>query len=239
MQLYFIRHAQSKNNVLWEETGSSEGRDFDPALSETGRQQLAYLAQFIARPYQPTGRYGQDTMNVGGVGITHLYTSLMDRAIATGMALAEATGLPLRAWEDLHEAGGLYLTDESGNPVGQPGRNRLEFEQAYPGLVLPDSLQEEGWWNRPHEDEDLPPMRARRCLQELIQRHGGTEDRVALVSHGAFYGYLMTAILGLQGKNGYWFALNNAAVTRVDFLAGGTAFVYQNRNDFMPPELLT
>jgi broad specificity phosphatase PhoE len=47
-------------------------------------------------------------------------------------------------------------------------------------------MGEEGWWNRPFEAELHRPERARRVLVELLQRHGGSNDRVAMVSHGAF-----------------------------------------------------
>ena len=49
MQLYFIRHAQSKNNVLWLKTKTNVGREPDPELSETGQLQKDYLAAYLAK----------------------------------------------------------------------------------------------------------------------------------------------------------------------------------------------
>jgi len=102
MQLYFIRHGQSENNALWMSTGSYKGRGEDPGLTAVGRQQAEILAQFLRRA-DSTLRQPFDFQNVAGFGTTHLYSSLMVRAVATGTIIADALDLPLAAWEDLHE----------------------------------------------------------------------------------------------------------------------------------------
>ena len=240
MQLYFIRHAQSENNALWKHTGSYKGRSEDPGLTEVGRQQAEFLAQFLSQADPNITANGSDIQNVAGFGITHLYSSLMVRAVATGTIIADALGLPLVAWEYLHEYGGIYLKDEqTDEPIGLPGRNRAYFEEHYPDLVLPDSLGEAGWWNRPFEEPEQRLPRAKRFLRDLMERHGHTDDRVALVSHGGFYNYLLAAILNLPGREGYWFVLNNAAISRIAFNEEETWLVYLNRVDFLPKELIT
>jgi 2,3-bisphosphoglycerate-dependent phosphoglycerate mutase len=226
MRFYFIRHGQSENNALWKHTGSSKGRSVDPELTQVGRQQSELVAQFLGRA-DPALRQAQDTaaavngrdsQNVAGFGITHLYSSLMIRAVATGTAIARALDLPLVAWEDLHERGGLYLKDEeTGERIGQAGHNRAYFEAHYPDFVLPDSLGEAGWWNRPFH----------------------TDDRVAVVSHGGFYNDLLAVILNLPERERYWFALKNAAISRIDFDEERIGLVYLNRLDFLPKELVT
>jgi 2,3-bisphosphoglycerate-dependent phosphoglycerate mutase len=243
MQFYFIRHGQSENNVLWERTGSSEGRSEDPALTEVGWQQSEFVAQFLRQADPPdlqSGRSGSDVQNLAGFGITHLYSSLMVRAVATGTAIAKALDLPLVAWEDLHEWGGIYLKDEETDErIGQAGHNRAYFEVHYPHLVLPDSLGEAGWWNRPFEEPEQRLTRVQRFLGDFMERHGHTDDRVAVVSHGGFYNGLLAAILNLPEREGYWFALNNAAITRIDFNDEGVGLIYLNRVDFLPKELVT
>src|SRR5512142_1382925 len=162
MQFYFIRHAQSSNNLLWDTTGSSNGRSHDPELTEIGLRQAHLLARFLARsPETPVANGSssqaprRDFYNAAGFGITHLYSSLMLRAVMTGTRVARELGLPLVAWEDLHEFGGIYLDDEqTGEPVGQPGNNRAFFEKHYPGLVLAPGRGTNGWWNRPHESHE-------------------------------------------------------------------------------------
>lgn len=236
MRFYFIRHGQSENNALWSRTGSREGRQADPGLTDVGQRQVQVLARFLRQG-------GAREQPEPGFGITHLYSSLMLRAIATASIIACELGLPLVAWEDLHESGGLYLwnpaTDER---VGQPGANRAYFEAHYPNLVLPESLGDEGWWNRPAEAREERPGRAARVWRDLLERHGGTDDRVAVVGHGGFYNRLLVALLDIAKDifaERYWFVLNNAAITRIDFPDEGVDLVYLNRTDFLPPELIT
>jgi len=236
MQLYFIRHGQSENNALWMSTNSHEGRNEDPGLTEVGRRQAEFLAQFLSQPASASS----DLQNVAGFGITHLYTSLMVRSVATGTIIANALDLPLVAWEDLHEWGGIYLRDEQTDErTGLPGRNRAYFEQHFPDLALPDSLGEEGWWNRPFEEPELRLPRAKRALHDLLDRHGHTDDRVAVVSHGGFYNYLLAVILNLPEREDHWFALNNAGLSRIDFDEEEIRLIYLNRVDFLPKELIT
>lgn len=246
MQLYFIRHAQSENNLLWKRTGSSEGRSEDPELTTVGRRQAHLLAQYLRGPDPLSVAEGRDPLNVRGFGLTHLYTSLMVRSVATGTIVARELGLPLVAWEDAHERGGIYRRDEgSDERIGLPGHNRTYFEEHYPDLVLPESLEEAGWWNRPYEEPDQSLARARRFLQELVDRHGHTEDRVAVISHGGFYNHVLAVLLQLPEPDRVWFALNNAAITRIDFRDQNpwgverTAILYTNRVDHLPKELIT
>lgn len=242
MRLYFIRHGQSENNLLWSQTRSWKGRTEDPDLTPTGRQQAEVLARFLQQHTRSTAPPASDynPQNVHGFALTHLYCSLMIRAVATGNILARALNLPLVAWEELHETGGINRLDgESGERIGLPGKNRAYFERHHPDLILPASLGEEGWWNRPFEAYEERPLRARRFLEELLERHGNTDDRVAVISHGGFYNYLLQAILEMPGGEGIWFSLNNAAMTRLDFEAAEAWVSYMNRLDYMPRELIT
>lgn len=240
MQLYFIRHAQSFNNALWQQTGSEEGRHADPAITDLGQNQTQALAKLLARTDPAAPADERDVHNRRGFGLTHVYTSLMTRAVATATVLADAVDAPLRAWPDLHEGGGLYLTDAAtGELLGQAGPNRDYFEQHFPHLGLPETLNGEGWWNRPFETHEERLPRAQRVVQTLLEWHGQTNDRVAVVSHGGFYNYVLMALLGLPERAGFWFVLNNTAITRLDLFAGHVDVVYLNRADHLPPELIT
>lgn len=240
MQLYFIRHAQSSNNALWQATNSDAGRHYDPDITELGRQQTAALAQWLTRTDPTISTDERDTHNRRGFGLTHLYTSLMTRAVITATQVADALDLPLQAWPDLHETGGLYLTDEAtGEPVGQAGPNRDDFEQRFPHLVLPDSVGATGWWNRPFETDAERRLRARRLWHDLRARHGQTNDRVALMSHAAFYNYFLMSALDMPERAGYWFVLNNTAISRLDIFDGHVDVVCLNRADHLLPELIT
>ncbi len=229
MQFYFIRHGQSTNNRLWDDTGASIGRSEDPELTERGRAQVRTLARFL--------RTGRDYTPPAGFGITRVYTSLMLRAVETGASIARDLGVPLSAWEDLHEGGGIYLNDTTGLRVGQLGKNRAYFAEHYPDLTLPEGLGEAGWWNRRvYEEEAQAAARAARFLADLRVRHGNSAEHIAVISHGAFYNYFLRALFEI--KNG-WFDLNNTGITRIDFREDGVALIYANRVDFLPSDLIT
>jgi len=232
MDFYFIRHGQSQNNLLWEQSGSNDGRVVDPLLTEAGEQQAELLAAFLA---------------ASGIRITHLYCSLMERAIATGYRVAEALDLPLHGWLDIHETGGMFLYDkETETYIPKPGRTRSYLAATYPRLVLPDEVTEDGWWNRPFEPKELRAPRARRVLAQLLASHkSGSDDGVAIVSHGGFFNYIMRAITGLPERDPeeehdpVWFAANNASIMAITFAEDQRVIRYLNRVDFLPTDLIT
>lgn len=229
MQLIFIRHGQSANNALWDATGASVGRSEDPALTDVGKQQAALLAAYLS--------------NSGNrFGITHLYTSLMIRSIETAYAVGAALNLSVHPWEDTHETGGIYEDNDEGVPIGLPGKTRAHFAATFPALVLPEGLYESGWWNRPFESYEAVPARAQRFLTDLRARHGGTNDVVALVSHGNFYRYMLAALLQLPNPQSVWFGINNTAISHIIFPRHEDEVLvvqYQNRVDHLPAALIT
>lgn len=239
MHLYFIRHAQSANNALYASGAPERARTQDPPLTDLGRQQAELLAGFLAQsnPSVITARY--DPQNRCGFGLTHLYCSLMVRAISTGSIIAARLGLPLHAWVDWHEEGGLFLENDAGERLGQPGYGRGHFAKEYPVLVLPETLGDDGWWNRPFEAAEDRPARARRVVAELLERHGQTDDRVAVISHGGFYNHFVAALLELNPPYKLSFLMNNAALARIAIDPRGNYVVYQNRCEYLPAELVT
>ena len=247
MHLYFIRHAQSENNLLWTETQSAVGRKADPLLTAVGHQQAQHLATFLSQPSQTVAEPHLNLHNYHGFSLNHLYCSLMVRTIQTGMYVAQVCQLPLVALPDLHEVNGLYNEDKAtGKRIGVPGPNRDEFLAQFPGLILPDEVGEAGWWNQPPEPHEETILRAQRTLTYLLDKHGGTENHVAIISHAGFYQHFMTAVFNLPTTHlapnsdyRYQFAINNVAITRLAFGNDYVGLAYQNRVDFLPPELVT
>ncbi|MBI5877852.1 MAG: histidine phosphatase family protein [Chloroflexi bacterium] len=242
MRLYFIRHAQSENNHLWDSTGSSKGRSDDPRLTEIGVQQAEILAAHLRHAAGSGYAQTRDLQQIDDVRITHIYCSLMTRAMATATAIAKALHMPLVARDDLFEVGGIYLEDEeTGENHGRPGGTRSYYSQHFPDCELPASVSEAGWWNRPYEHASERFPRAKRVLHDLLARHGDSDDRVAIVSHGAFFNYLLAAAVDLPDPttSPTWFLLNNTSLTRFDFQDKQTGVVYMNRVDFLPRALVT
>ncbi len=239
MHLYLIRHGQSTNNRLYLETGSDGGRVYDPELSELGQRQAQCLAQFLLSLKSDGRLFFND--------IRYLYASPMLRAVSTGLEVARVLGLPLVAWKELHENGGLYLEDPgTGAPVGQPGPDRAVMAARFPDLVWPPELGDGPWWGRPFEAEEERLPRARRVLAWLLARHAsaageGNQEGVVFFTHAGFFNSLMAALLGFtERRPQVWFALANTGVTRIDFTPEREPFVvYLNRVEHLPAELVT
>lgn len=227
MDLFFIRHGQSSNNDLFTRTGGRLGRKADPDLTDLGKLQADKLAEYLAAHPQE-------------FGFTHIYSSLMTRAIQTAAPTARLLGLPVIGQIDLHESGGVYLEDDaSGAMVGQPGKTRAELAGLFPNLILPDNLDGSGWWNKPFEGSDDRPQRSTRVAQFFKEKHGGTADRVAIVSHYGFFNHLVWSILGLERPQGSWFVMNNSAIARFEINQDGVNTIYLNRVPHLTPDLIS
>lgn len=241
MRLYFIRHAQSINNALWEQIGSNKLRNPDPEITDTGREQARLLAQFLQH------QQGQNQSDYHNFELTHLYTSPMIRAILTGQAIAQALHKPLTVWTDLHELGGIYQDDEeTGQPIGLAGHSRAYLQTRFPDLLFPEEFPQDGWWNRPYETKEDIVSRTLRFIHTLFARHGQSEDSLAVVAHAGFGQMLFAHLFNFSRQSEhlgspirFGFGIHNASMSRIDFRGERVGLVYLNRLDFLPPHLIT
>lgn len=246
MELYFIRHGQSVNNANWNDPDYEESPD--PTLTETGHEQARLLAEFLKKHQVLTNDKEWNVQNRYGFGLTHVYTSLMERAAFTAAPIAQALDIPLIAWKEIHEEGGIFSRGDKSQVKIMGGRPRSFFMENFRTLTLPDDLDETGWWNRPFEVEEERQPRADQVFADLLARHrdreGQPEQRVALVSHGGFFMRLLSAVLKLpwrQAAHGLksWFLLNNCSISRFDIRGNEITVAYTNRTDFLPDHLIT
>ena len=246
MELYFIRHGQSINNANWNNADYQESPD--PVLTEIGQEQAQILADFLKKHQTITNDREWNVQNRYGFGLTHIYTSLMERAAFTAAPIAQALDIPLIAWREIHEEGGIYSREDKLKVQGLPGRPRSFFMQNFRTLTLPDDLDETGWWNRPYEADEERQPRADQVLGELLPRHrdqeGQSVHRVALVSHGGFFMRLVCAMLKLPWRQAAlglrsWFILNNCSISRFDIFKNEINIAYLNRTDHLPDHLIT
>jgi len=246
MELYFIRHGQSQNNAHWNDSSYKEGPD--PTLTEIGIEQAHCLADFLEKTQVIADVQSWNIQNRLGFGLTRIYTSLMQRAVHTAAPTARRLGVPFAAWMEIHESGGIYGRDDEMKLVHLPGQSRPYFEQNFPELTLPASLDGLGWWNRPFETEEEAHRRTESFWVELLSRHmdkeGQPEQRIALFSHGGFFVHLMCTILNIpwrQAAQGMksWFVLNNCSISRLDVRGNKIFIAYLNRTDHLPDHLIT
>jgi 2,3-bisphosphoglycerate-dependent phosphoglycerate mutase len=246
MELYFIRHGQSQNNANWNNPDYQENPD--PPLTEIGHEQARLLAEFLKKNQKITKESDWNSQNRYGFGLTHIYTSLMERAAFTAAPIAQALEIPLLTWAEIHEEGGIYSRGDKANLSGLPGRPRSFFMENFRTMVLPDNLDETGWWNRAFEGEEERQPRADQVFAELLSRHrdqrGQPEHRVAFVSHGGFFMRLVSAMLKLPWRQAAlglrsWIVLNNCSISRFDIHGEDLIIAYINRTDFLPDDLIT
>lgn len=242
LQLYFIRHGQSTNNVIEFQDDNDNylfERDIDPELTTIGEEQAQLVAKFLAQPFTPINF---DPQNRFGFGLTHLYCSLMVRAVRTGLAVSDQTGLPLVALPEVHETGGLFdvETDEDEIVyVGQAGPGRSFFQSQFPQLIVPETLSEHGWYNLEKEPRENYRARAQQVVDILLDEHKGTNHRVGIVMHGGIFKYIISVLFNLQAEH-VWINMNNCAISRIDISeTGRVTLMYMNKTDYLPNYLIT
>ena len=188
MKLYLIRHAESANNAIVTGRGDWSARVPDPELTERGHQQAQLLAEHLT---DPAGETRQHPILAGesgtlSFGLTHLYCSLMTRSILTAQYIAGTCAVRAVAHPDIFEKGGIYHESADGTKTGAPGPGRAYFRERFPALELPDSVDEDGWYNRDYETEEPFLWRIAHVLKDIRRRHALSQDRVAMVVHGDF-----------------------------------------------------
>ena len=239
MELYFIRHGESANNALTD----AADRVSDPPLTETGTEQAERVARCLG-----DASLGSDELALGaylqnrcGFTITRLFCSPMLRAMQTAAPIAKALGISPEVWMDVHEQGGIWLDHDDGRgSVGYPGLGRSEMVTQFPDYRLPDGIPEDGWWNRPQEAEHEWIERADRVARDLRGRYTGTEERVAIVTHGGFTNSMIHALLNNGELEEVYFSHQNTGITRIDIEEDGFVRMrYLNRLEHLPRELVT
>lgn len=249
MQLYLIRHGQSINNANWDRKDEPDYERYsDPPLTELGVRQAQSLARFIAS----TRSSSEQAQNVGeyrhSINITHLYSSLMIRAIQTGSIISETLGLPLVALPVVHEVGGVYLKTRINGEIEisfEHGVSPACLRENFPALQLQQPIPERGWWQGGQEQVTELLDRAQRAIEFLEERHLGTNDKVAIVTHGGFFNYLVRTMFSIRldehdNRNlPFWFSFCNCAISRFDFVDERVTLIYHNRTDFMSDDLVS
>ena len=245
MELYIIRHAQSENNALHDQSKHLP----DPHLTKLGTQQAALIAHHLANAPHPEQRHGttpEETSveTVEGYGIVRLYCSAMHRSLETATTIGEAIGVRPEIWIDIHESGGIFCDhhDERG-VIGYPGMTRRQIETAFPTVHIGDAVRADGWWDPARGQEDWPSCQGRaiRVSQELWRWvEDGVRGPIALVSHAGFMEALLKAILGrLPGANLTFYHFNTA-ITRIDLKLDRELHLrYLNRVPHLPQNLVS
>lgn len=185
VRLYLIRHGQSGGNVARE-----EGRvvEYDPPLTPVGEEQARRLGERMAS-------YGVDAV----------YSSPLQRAYRTGLAIAERTGHKITIIDDLQE-------------INEPlkGEPRMEPQPLPEGLtheMLKARFEKDPTWDTLAGGESSTDFRRRigHAIDRIVADNPGR--RVAITCHGGVIQTYVAMVLGL--RTDFPFYAFNASVTSI------------------------
>lgn len=184
VRLYLIRHGQSGGNVARE-----EGRivEYDPPLTPVGEEQARRLGERMAS-------YGVDAV----------YSSPLQRAYRTGLAIAERTGHEITVLDDLQE-------------INEPLKEEPRTPQALPDGVTYEMLkarfEQDPTWDTLAGGESSANFRARisGAIERIVAENPG--KRVAITCHGGVIQTYVAIVLGLTTD--FPFYAFNASVTSI------------------------
>jgi len=225
MKLYLIRHGQSYNNMIADQTRRLQ----DPHLTELGIKQAQRAGEYIGQ---------------ANWGITHLYCSAMFRALHTCQPIAEALNMQPEVWVDTHEGGGIFLKDyATGTVTGYGGMTRSQILEKFPNYKLPDTITEAGWWDAAKGEEPLADFISRgiKVGLALRERHE-SDDVIAMVMHAGFMDVLLKALLNQLplSPRDVFYRHNNTGITMIDFPVKDQMIVaFMNRTEHLSPDMVT
>jgi broad specificity phosphatase PhoE len=183
--LYLIRHGRADHRAQTYAT-TKRGEQFDPPLSEAGREQAQLLARRLVTMPPPAA----------------VYCSPLRRAVETIAPWAKATGADVRLEDDLMEA-----------HVGEWERKSFEEIVAEDEDVLHRLRNQEAIWHRAPGGERIEDFRARvgRAVDAIVARHP-TGD-LWIVCHGGVINQIVGPLLGVEHE--MFFLPENTSVNSV------------------------
>ena len=198
LELYIIRHAQSAGNTEPSPGGKRDYPPDDPPLTARGLIEAALVADRMAH-----GR------------LDAVISSPLERAVNTAHEIAKRqSSLHVEILPDLME------TDTAPGVTGCTAEIlRAKYPLSLPCLDEPTPAG--GTLAAVQEDFDAVSARAARCVNYVCSRfHSG--ERVALVTHGGFFGYILRCALGMPREELFRWSVNNSSVTKIKFYSDGT-----------------
>lgn len=197
-RVILIRHGETVDNAR----GIAQGWS-DSALSERGQQQVGLVAQRLQ-----------------SIGLTHLVSSPLPRALTTAQAIAEQVDLDLVVLDDFRE---MNCGDWEGLSFELVRKNDPEFHRVWssdPSVACPNG-----------ESFEHVLVRVRRGLirvQQILDG-GASKATVGIVSHGTAIRIAATEMLGLPLSFARQFAQDNTAVNIFEWR--GDRYVLKAWND--------
>ncbi|MEE4195705.1 MAG: histidine phosphatase family protein [Anaerolineae bacterium] len=209
MNIYFIRHAESTNNVVLYLRRPLEEHVCDPGLSDLGQRQAHALGGFLAE-------------NIEEFNFNRIYISPCLRTLQTAAAFTHLyPDAPKIVWPDIHEYGGCAeIHPVTKARTGCPGMTRSEIKTQFPEYQLSEGVTDEGWYFLPgFEPREIGIARAKRVVQYLIDQFGDSEEKIAIVSHWDFHILFANTLLGLDDNTHTRVVISNTGISTFAYAA--------------------
>lgn len=186
-RLLLVRHGRTAGNVPGAAAPLTGWADLP--LDATGRDEARRVAERLLTEFSP---------------LHALYSSPLERALATAAPLVEAGLGPLRVHPDLRE---IHCGELDGLPIDEAQRRE-------PGLWAANLRQDDDDLRWPG-GESYREFRRRcvRALREIAARHPG--GRVVVVTHTGVITQAVGALLGARPARWGAFRVSNASVTEL------------------------
>jgi broad specificity phosphatase PhoE len=187
--LYLIRHGQSDFDWAGERWSSARGDQWDPPLSDKGREQAALLAKrLLVMDLEPF----------------RVYSSPLRRAAETAEAFARESGTEVTFDDELVEA-------HIGGWEGKPFEEIVESD---PEIVHRLRNQRAIWHRAPGAERvDRFRFRVREAIEGIIAGH--PDESVLVFAHGGVINAYVGQLLGL-GRDSMFFLPENTSLNSVD-----------------------
>lgn len=199
LELYLIRHGQSRGNAGFDVENISLKDSNDSYLTDIGIEQ-AQRAGFALKD----------------ISFDSVYSSALLRAVqtATEIIKKQSDQKPLHILP--------YLTEMGIDPEYK-GAGMDEIKSIYPEAKMADGLPENEQliYHNSSEDEEGMFNRAEKAVSYLRERHKSGE-KIAVINHGAFMTYAVFTIMGYTQCPVFDVSFKNTAVTKVVFYKEGT-----------------
>jgi probable phosphoglycerate mutase len=186
--LYLIRHGQSDFDWAGDRWASARGDQWNPPLSEKGREQAALLAKrLLVMDLEPFA----------------VYSSPLRRAAETAEAFAHEVGAEVHFDDELVEA-------HIGGWEGKPFEEIIESD---PGIVQHIRHQRAIWHRAPGAERgDRFRIRVREAVEAHLSKH--PSENLLLFAHGGVINAFVGDVLGLGQE--MFFLPENTSLNSID-----------------------
>ena len=200
LELYIIRHGQSKGNVERVTDGLSHEELHDPRLTDLGKKQAIACGERFKT-----------------VEFDAIYSSALLRAVETATEIInkQPREKALKVLPYLTEAGvSEEYSHSSFTEINKINKNAVLADDVDPTKSL-------FYYNKMSDESDLFE-RAQKAL-DYIKSHQNLGEKIAIVSHAAFITYLVFSLMGYKKECPlYDLDFKNTGVTKVTIYKKGT-----------------